>query len=166
MYCCVSICRIEQIPISGRQLRHERKGGVAQQANFGHGPDGFQVEEAIALCVIGLTREDRVNELGHEAGVHLAIAVNLHYDLRAIVQRSLVSGHHGAANALVFLVIHHLDPGILHVALNELPRSIRAAIVHNIDRRDFRTDEGNHTQDVRSDLVTRDNDRYVRCEIH
>jgi len=63
-------------------------------------------------------------------------------------------------------VIHNLYPWVCRTAFNKLPRPIRATIIYDVNCRRFRTDEVDHAQDVRADLVTGNNDRYVGGGIH
>ena len=64
---------VEEIPVSGRELAHEREKRVADEAERRHGPQTLELEEAVALRVVGLTVGDRLHHFSlgpYQLAVH------------------------------------------------------------------------------------------------
>ena len=158
----IAVGGVEQVPVAGGDLVEERQHGVAEQADGGHGLDLLQVEEAVALGVVGFAGQNGRHEVGHHARVHLPVAVDLDHDVHAIVQRGHVTGNDCRPHTSIDLVADDLHPRVDAVGFNQIARAFRAAVVHHIHRCYLGADAGQHVQNVSRDLVGRDDDGNLR----
>jgi hypothetical protein len=152
----VAVGRVEQVPVARRQLGQQRQHGVAEQAHRRHRADLLEVEEAVALGVVGLAVDDGGDEVGDQRRVHLAVAVDLDDDVDALGDGRLVAAHHGAADALVDGVFEHGHPRVGAVGAHEVARAVGALVVDHVDALHLRADGGQHAQDVARHAVAGD----------
>ena len=93
-----------------------------------------------------------------QSGVHLAVTVDLHYDVHVVSNGRLVRSDDCTTDAEVLRVVEHPHSWVAVVLLNETAAAVGAGVIDRIDRFDLGADSGNNTQYVLSDLVARDGD--------
>jgi hypothetical protein len=70
--------------------------------------------EAVAFGVIRLTEQDRGDQARQIGRVHLTVAIHLDHDPRAQIERTLIAGQSGAADALVLGQPHQMNALVRH----------------------------------------------------
>ncbi len=58
----IAVGRVEDVPVTARQLAHEGEQRVAEKARQRHVVHALEPEEAVALGVVALADVDRINE--------------------------------------------------------------------------------------------------------
>src|SRR5439155_10811634 len=124
----VAIGRIENVPISGRELRQEGEAGIAESTATRHRAKLALVEKAIALRVVGPADHDGRDQRQQVIGIHLPVGVHLRDDLCAESGGALVPCHHRGSNALVLFELYQIDSGIADIS-DHLARRIGTPVV-------------------------------------
>jgi hypothetical protein len=117
------------------------------------------MEEAVALGVVGLARDDRRHEVRDAGRVHLPVGVQLHEHRRASLERGAIARDDGSAHALVLVVAQDDDARVLALALHEVAGALGARVVDHVDRLALRSDARQHAQHVPARPVARDDGR-------
>jgi hypothetical protein len=155
----IAVGRIKDVPITAGQLGDERKEGVSQQPDTGHGLDRFHAEEAVAFAVISPARHDWIQETRQQRGVHLPVPVNLDDDLSPVLERGAETGERCTADPLILLVADHSDARIAALFFDESPALIRTSVIHAVDSVRFRANLPQYFENGGHNAVARDDHR-------
>jgi hypothetical protein len=123
---------------------------------------GFEVDESVSFAVVGASRQDWRHNAGQKRRIHLAISINLHDHVRALLHGSCKAGNTGAADSLIVLVPQHDHSRVIALLRDKIPALVRASIIHAIDPVNLGTDSRQHLQNLGAHPVTRDHDRNAR----
>ena len=118
-----------------------------------------QLEESVALGVVGLSLQDRADQPRDQSRVHLPVAVQLDDDLRAVRQRRAVARHGGSAHTEVAVVSEHPHTRVGTLGLDVVAASLRTGVVHHVDGLALRPDPREHPQNLLLDPVAGNHDR-------
>jgi hypothetical protein len=133
------------VPIAGRQFGPKREDDVPEAAGRRHRDQRLAAAEAVAFAVVGAAFEERRQQAGKSAGIHLLIAVHLDQDVRAELERAEIARLHRPAHAAVLLVDHQVDAGV-GGGLDLGAGVVGAAVIDEHDG----VDEGRDPRDDRS----------------
>ena len=158
----IAVGRVDDVPVARGELRQDREDRVAPQTHARHGRQLVELVEAVALRVVGFAREQRRDERRQQLGSHLPVAVDLHEDRRALVERGTVAGDDGTADALVRRLPDHADARILAPVRYDIARMLGTRIVDHVDEPAFRPDPANDTENAGSNAIARDDDGDAR----
>ena len=104
----VAVDGIEYMPVSGSEFCQEGQPEAAGEADRRHVGQPAFPKEPVALRVRVSIDHNRIQQGGKQSGVHLAIAIHLHDDVRSPLHRQLEPGHDGSTHTLVHRVLHQL----------------------------------------------------------
>src|SRR5205085_10352768 len=99
-------------PVAGRRLGQKSQSEIAEAPHRGHVADGGEVAEAVALRVVGLAAQQRLDETRREFERHLPVAVDLDDDVDTVGEGLAETADHGAPHAAIAIMANDADARI------------------------------------------------------
>ena len=132
---------------------------VSDEARARHSREFVRVSEPVSLGEVGAPVEKRGEQSGEVIGAHLVIAVHFDDEVGIETERLFESCDHGAADALIVLMVEDLQPRLFDFEIAEdLPGAVGARVVDGDDRGHPRRQRFDHRPNLSLDLVTGDHD--------
>ena len=160
--------RIGHMPVARGDLGEQRQDGVAEEADLRDLAEGLAGDEPVALGVVGLVVDHRVEDGGQVGGVHLAVAGHHDGDVVVVVARVFVAAGDGAAHALVYRMLDevHAARGEARVRAHDLAGAVAALVVDDDDEIDELRHGVDDTGDLRLFVVRGHDDGDALLAVH
>ena len=104
--------RVGNVTVARGDLRQHRQDRVTEVAVARDQLPGLPGEEAVCLRIVELAARNRLDEVPQVLGVHLVVGRHHGGDVDPLRERGLVAGDDRRPDALVPLVLDHLDARI------------------------------------------------------